>query len=260
MDKDHLEEMTSSSYHEKGGCVVRHKGFDRNDPCSHGGQGYNITESSRKTMYNAPTAYKPEDIKQKRKYLVWVGSKLKPYKPKSHPKTTIITDLWDVGAHQNFLSGMTHPYLHNWHHMIPNGVLNEELYDEEEYGNRFLKLLMAGKYNINHGRNIILLPKEKWIGETIKLPVHCPGKDRSHRQYSNFVRPQLGKIKKKLKDLLENKTIHEVNQENVGNVAEEVHRISDELLELLRSFEPGSSINRRELLEKFAKDKGLLGY
>ncbi|MGW8368231.1 MAG: hypothetical protein ACWGPN_06075, partial [Gammaproteobacteria bacterium] len=45
--------------------------------------------------------------------------------------------------------------------------------------------------------------------------------------YETVLTLELDEIKKELKKLLKDKKIHEVNPDNVGNVAEELHKISD---------------------------------
>lgn len=258
--EEHIEEMISSVYHKKGGCVVRHiKGLILRNPCSHRGQGYNISLEKRYKMYNEPYAYKAQKIKYRKWKEIKVGESLDYEFWRWYNPTVSENRNWDIGHRRNFKRSYT-PYLHNYHHLIPNGVLNSELYDKE-HGSRLLKLLMAGKYNINNGRNIIILPQEEWIGKIIKLPVHCPGGARCHKAYSNYIRPLLNKIKKQLKKKLKDKTLHEAAKENIEKIAENVYKISDGaceksqggLLKLLKSLVPGSDINNRAKLEEAAK-------
>lgn len=263
-DEEHIEEMTSSVFHQKGGCVVRHISYyAEENPCSHRGTGYKISVKKRKDWYNEPDAYKAQDIVKadvrswKPRIFSWKrkGSDKEfifKYKPKAHPTHKLIHGLWDIdpGKKYNFQRSSFVPYMHNYHHLIPNGVLNEGLYDKQ-HGSRLLKLLMAGQYNINHGRNIILLPKEERIGRIIGLPAHCPGGKQSHKRYSTSIKGMLNDIKKRLKRALKDQTLHEAAKGKVGNIAEDLYRMASggettsrgALVRLLRKLGGGGDID-----------------
>lgn len=192
--KEHYKRMKDPEYHKNGGCVCRHVShFDDKDPCSHRGQGYLTSVESRKSLYNS---YDPKAAKDlpTRKLKSWRSKKGKlkhfRYQVKNPLKDPTC---WHIGGIRNFKRNMKVPYLHNYHHIITNGELNDKLNIEtkdDEYENILIHL-MAVQYNINKGVNVVILPKEQKIGRIIQLPTHCPNRARSHPKYSTYVGEQL---------------------------------------------------------------------
>jgi hypothetical protein len=245
--EDHLAELTDPVYHQNGACVVRHASAQQKE-CKYEQNGYDKTLASRSHWYNAPTRYKlglvdwnkirPKMVKSpagyKLKSFVAPGKGEKP-----HPH------LWNIGEFDNFVpggKGFQHPYLHNWHHMIANEMLFKMLYDKT-YGTKLLQVLMVAKYNLNHERNIVLLPKEDRVGVIVKWPVH----PNNHGTYDKYAAAKLSTLKARLKQSLGTPKAHPIKAKNVGNYAEELHAISDELLLLLEQLgreQPGVHINK----------------
>ena len=72
---------------------------------------------------------------------------------------------------------MLWPYWNNAHHLIPKGTLNSLLNDKKEIPDwRARKLirsaLLLAKYNVNHFKNVMLLPMDKEVGIVLRLPRH----------------------------------------------------------------------------------------
>src|ERR1700687_1577601 len=140
---DHLAELTNPEYHKEGACVVRHPSA-QNKECHTQQNGYNVTNNSRSSWYNAPTRYKLGNVDWSEIRPKWrkisgsrVLSFVAPAKDeKPHPH------LWNIGVFDNFIpggKGFHHPYLHNWHHMIANEMLYQRLVDED-YGIKLLQV------------------------------------------------------------------------------------------------------------------------
>jgi hypothetical protein len=242
---DHIGELTDVVYHKDGACVVRHASA-RNAECKYEQNGYEITLGARAAWYNAPVRYKlglVDWAKTRPKWRKVSGNRVLSFvapaaDEKTHPH------LWNIGVFDNFVpgsKGFHHPYLHNWHHMIPNELLFQLLYDDD-YGLKLLQVLMVAKYNINHQRNIVLLPQQDRVGKIIKWPTH----PNNHGAFDQYVSSKLSALKDQLKQALGEPEAHPVNAQNVGNVAEDLHKISDNLLVLLETLgreHPGVHIN-----------------
>lgn len=246
---DHLAELTDPKYHQGGACVVRHASA-QNKECKYEENGYDKTSTARAHWYNAPGRFKLGlvDWNKVRPKMVKVpgpgGYKIKSFvAPPAGEKAD--PHLWNIGVHDNFVpgkKGFHHPYLHNWHHMIGNEELFQRIYDPV-YGVKLLQVLMVAKYNLNHERNIVLLPKQDRVGKIVKWPTH----PNNHGTYDAYASAKLSTLKARLKQALGNPQAHPVNAQNVGNVAESVHLISDRLLLLLEQLgreQPGVHINR----------------
>lgn len=99
------------------------------------------------------------------------------------------------------------PYWNNAHHMIPQATLNGQitkLVDDVKTRNFVRAGLLQARYNVNHYKNMILLPQDKEVGYLLKLPRHLSLDDGStefdpkpkfdHVAYSMKVRMRLTPI------------------------------------------------------------------
>lgn len=244
MKKKHIERLVASQYHDKGGCVVRH-GAAQRDACKYAKNGYRVTSSSRKNFYNAPR-YDAAEILEIQQEMVTRqrDGKTVTYRTPVHPGSGQ-ENVWDVDKYDNFVplyeggDGGHYPYKHNWHHMIANDMLFQELYDPKKHEYKLLQLLMHGKYNLNGERNIVLLPKQAAIGEIIKWPCH----PNNHPEYDRFAKNMLSWLKEKLLRALGNKDICEVDEDRAEAVAEDVNKVSDSLFRILERMPGGVHIN-----------------
>jgi hypothetical protein len=105
---------------------------------------------------------------------------------------------WDVSASmsdKNFSESFSVPYVHNGHHILPNAVLNECIDEATTRDARLRDLvrigLLDGKYNLNHKLNMIILPKERYVSDALKLPRHLHYNQMKHAAYSRKVKARV---------------------------------------------------------------------
>lgn len=115
----------------------------------------------------------------------------------------------------NFSSSSLWPYWHNAHHLIPQGRFNsviDEVAGKEcpnDRGECVLAIkmrLLKAKYNINHQKNMIILPGGQTVAGILGLPRHLTKKPkgksekglvaehRGHQEYDNTIVPKLKKV------------------------------------------------------------------
>lgn len=262
--KEHLSLLTASFLHDWGGCICRHT-FKKGSACDYQKNGFDIT-SSRTSMYNDKKPKIDEKNKKKAMRDIYKEVFLKAEKPRpqlnkwmskfkgamkrlhDNPKA------WNVGEScyrdkgKNFLprrhegAGWWYPYMHNWHHMIPSGATYDYIVGEDgESGVWRLRLLMFTKYNVNCKENIILLPKERFVGRALGLPVHCPYNSPNHRDYSAVCESRLTKIRNTL-----NKAITEEECSIAISKCQEAKNammaLSNTLLTIIKNMYGGQSI------------------
>jgi len=278
--KEHVTQMTKNDLHDKGACILRHpKPPPRYAPCDYQWNGYTISlTAARKGMYNKEIAtdsldrdrnranqdiYAAARDKTKRsgetrdqfqarlrdfvkKYRRGVRTVSRPL-PQS-PKA------WFIGPESlnplNFVPkrykgpGWTTPYYHNWHHILPNGAVYEYIGNGPD-GTRRLFLLMTSGYNINCGENIVLLPKQSFVGRALELPIHCPYGQRSHKKYSKTCKRYLERISEQLQKVLDSGKPHKLNDQRVTVIRDTMIELSGTLLEIIKSMPAGESIDRK---------------
>ena len=130
------------------------------------------------------------------------------YRNFSHPHLEQIRDMvrqvaeFPGGPVQNFSPkakdengkpvGQSVPYVWEAHHILPGSAFYYETASGPCFTYQQLRLLLQTDYNLNHGHNIIMLPKESWA-----VPVHTllqhPG---DHPQYTQRVMERLKEISK----------------------------------------------------------------
>ncbi len=97
---------------------------------------------------------------------------------------------------------------------------------------------MAGKYNINGPRNVVLLPQQRVVGEIIGWPIH----PSDHAEYDDYVEKKLNALKRQLEGALKDAG-HPVDNQATRDIAENVNKISDKLYKILKEMEPGVHID-----------------
>lgn len=266
-DDEHVEKLPKSSYHDDGACVCRHESH-RKAGCHYDRNGFQETVSARAALYSSPTRFDASEADE-------VTQKTRMIGPKDSPSRRAVTSpsyqtaarraggesLWNVGAkadgvHENFKPrsmggvGFHYPYFHEWHHLIANAMLVKHLLlrgKPEPY--LLLEVLMAGKYNLNHARNIVLLPQQKRVGDIVKWPIH----PNNHGKFDEYAQELLRKIKGRLEKALA-ETGHPVRNKTTEDIAESVYKISDRLLTILDAVgkeKGGVHLNRvRKLYEE----------
>jgi hypothetical protein len=207
-DADFLKKHIKTGSTEGGACLNRHEGRQANNSCSHIWQAQVKAETEDKPVYRYP------------KYASLVGKTFQTGARKSWKKQTIFPrgmqltasgpkpGDWDPGAHGNF-TDWRKPYWHNAHHIVPNAVLNGSIEEagSETGDSRVVLLVRSGllgaKYNLNHKKNMIILPMGREVAAGLGLPRHLIGDQpgagqqkefRSHKDYSREVKNRVGKV------------------------------------------------------------------
>lgn len=109
---------------------------------------------------------------------------------------------WDITAGgKNFRVSAKLPYWHEAHHVIPNGALRDTLACLAEgdradlYKQLFRRGLLEEGFNLNHKRNMVLLPMDGSVAKVIGLPRHREdARTFHHNAYNNKVLGELRKI------------------------------------------------------------------
>jgi hypothetical protein len=99
-----------------------------------------------------------------------------PFKKKPRPGQ------WDVTLPRNFTESYARPYWHNSHHIIPDSALQKEFSEADKSDSRASALIAQGllmaAYNLNDKANMIILPIDRAVAESLGLPRHLLGHER----------------------------------------------------------------------------------
>lgn len=146
------------------------------------------------------------------------------------------SDAWHFGG-QNFKKGYL-PYNHDYHHMLPFSGIQILSY-------KVLRIVQSSGYNLNHGCNMIILPKHPAIAAGLQLPNH----PSDHPDYTREVRSIVTKIKNAVKR--KGKKKHKIRPHNVGDFKTQVERWQDTqfwaLVEWGRRSGAGTLVNQMPL-------------
>ena len=268
----HLEDSSG----DQGACLSRHVNpFNKDNSCSHRWQGLRAAKKDKK-LYNWPR-YKKFTIVElgasdddKSRTVVRHGQKFRKKDGglRTLPKLEIPPgkNRWDIGQSnsivrseggsaktitaENFTERCEIPYFHNSHHIIPNGVFNECLREFANFEETLLvyiymrKGLLEAKYNINHKKNMFILPMSRIIAKAIRLPRHISGveglesesdpiESTDHDQYNT-------KIKAKINDVIESYASDIDEQAHTVELGEfskaQLEEISEEIRKTLISW------------------------
>lgn len=96
------------------------------------------------------------------------------------------------------------PFPHQYHHIMPSGVLLGELENEE------LTILQASRYNINEGINLIILPVIEKHAKKLMLPIHSG----SHPKYNDDCKSMVYLLRSDMAALTADKK-HDITEANV---------------------------------------------
>jgi hypothetical protein len=149
---------------------------------------------------------------------------------------------WNV-EDANFKRRCAVPYLHQAHHLIPNGILNGCILDVATQAKSYslYKLIRSGlleaKYNLNHKLNMMILPMKRKHGITLKLPTHLRPSAREHDKYSKLVETKVKQViedfAKALNEGQDDKK-HEAPPNKLSRA--KLERISGQLREMVRTW------------------------
>jgi hypothetical protein len=111
------------------------------------------------------------------------------------------------GPKENFNPTHTQQYPYPWeaHHMLPGSAFYFEADGKPVFTVQMIQLILQSDYNINHGHNIIMLPREAWA-----VPVHSLIQHHGdHRAYTKRVMSDMKTIASKLQKKIDEKQPHE---------------------------------------------------
>ncbi|MBU8899865.1 AHH domain-containing protein [Corallococcus sp. M34] len=143
-----------------------------------------------------------------------------------------------IRAGYNFTQD-TWPYWNNAHHLIPKGTLESEFSKQEAMvSNLMQKALLKTRYNVNHKKNMLMIPQDREVAELLQLPRHIQLKDgdtsrvaascTDHPVYSQMTVEMLSGLQKIISDY------REICQEALLGVEGKEHAIPDAELDKTR--------------------------
>lgn len=189
--------------HDDGACLGRHEAYYKADSCSYRWQAVKRVEDEDRHIYDSHpnpkfrvdgTAYRNPSVSTAGKYqaggaLVGVAG----------PATVAITGKRKGKKYKTvlaiaFRTGFA-PYSNQAHHLLPDAELRGAVYDTTESAPQVRDLvfqdLLREKYNLNHWKNMMILPCARTHGQAIGLPTHPNG--HNHITYSAAVRIKVKK-------------------------------------------------------------------
>ena len=143
---------------------------------------------------------------------------------------------WDVAKAGNFQDKCYTPYWHEAHHVVPNSTLRAAIAavgtgmaDPPGMVLAVRGGLLDEGYNLNHEKNMIILPMDREVGLTIGLPKHRKTQDhRSHSAYSKYVRLELDKIFGKIREASDKHA-----KQNYGDCKKQIEALSEDLYQAI---------------------------
>lgn len=196
MATEHVEELSKDKSHKKGCTVKCEPSYKKAGGHSYRYNGHEELKANHKDVYNLDFTL---DENQKRLPFIYQefrnvnkGGKDNPsnWKFTKNPTTAKNKKAWWIETDSNFKKNYL-PYGHDSHHILPM----ESLHSAFEDDTKKLKLLQMAGYNLNHGINIIILPKMSEYGVAMKLPSH----PYDHEDYRKKVKTEIQKFAKKVK-------------------------------------------------------------
>lgn len=150
----------------------------------------------------------------------------------------------------------TWPYWNNAHHLIPKGTLKALIVNEgSEVGGLIEMGLLKAKYNINHKRNMLLMPQDKEVGAILDMPRHIQLKEcdanvkascTNHPVYNEMVATMedglddiISEFKQTVLDAIEEKC----TEPDIKLSRDKLEELSDSLLEIILKGDGGKSLD-----------------
>ncbi|MBU8895371.1 AHH domain-containing protein [Corallococcus sp. M34] len=135
-----------------------------------------------------------------------------PRKEHKNTDPRLTTNAWHfVGS--NYKVGHL-PFGHEYHHIMPEEAISEALTEKEA------EVLQAAEYNINTGKNLIILPITQDVAFALMLPKHKGW----HRAYNQSCINVLNSCKQSLS---ESEDGHEITAANVAGVRTQIETWED---------------------------------
>lgn len=212
---------------------------DSRSSCSHRWQAYE--QMASEADYYAWPKYKPLADRASETINVWAPG-IAWYARRSLPKP--VANEWDYGNSckrrvwfivknvKNFYERSSAPYNHQAHHVIPNGEFSDTI--TEKFKNvspraviSVRKGLLKAGYNLNYKINVIMLPMDKLVADTIGLPRHQSSwTARSHRAWSELVKSRLEQIFNPVKEQIKahEKRDYDVARSDLESLSESLRK------------------------------------
>jgi hypothetical protein len=97
------------------------------------------------------------------------------------------------------------PWNNNAHHLLPDAELRDSIFgvagDSPDAQDLIIKGLLDNEYNINHWRNMMILPQDQDVGCDLSLPIHPWGD--SHPSYSAALKAKVDAVLKVYKPIVQ---------------------------------------------------------
>lgn len=130
--------------------------------------------------------------------------------------------------------GAGYPYSHQYHHLIANAAFSKHVIAQENRHKR-IRTLLATKWNINKGENIVCLPTELWTSAIVELPAHCPWWTRDHPEYSDALTKRLTRIGSQVTQAMGK---GKKCKEKLGEISAQLDELSKDLLQEIADLAP----------------------
>ncbi|WP_086930710.1 AHH domain-containing protein [Agarilytica rhodophyticola] len=152
----------------------------------------------------------------------------------------------------------TWPYWNQAHHLITKSTFKNAITSEPADVAQFIeKGLLEAKYNINHKRNMLMMPMDKEVGEILDMPRHIQlmegdapelkAECQNHPVYNKMVDEiddGLEDIIVNYRDIIENATEEECKAPDFKLDKTRLEDLSDMLLEMILKSEGGRSLDK----------------
>jgi len=153
----------------------------------------------------------------------------------------------------------TWPYWNNAHHLIPKGTLKDVIVSNKPavISNMIQQGLLDAKYNVNHKKNMLMIPQDREVADLLDMPRHIQLKEGddpnisaqvfNHPEYNDMVEVGLKKIirayTKTADNAYKNKTGHAIP--NITLSKARLVKLSGSLLTLVLSWGSGVSLDSK---------------
>ena len=171
---------------------------------------------------------------------------------------------------KNFSSD-TWPYWNNAHHLIPKGTLKLAIMKESsDVSTLIQRALMSAQYNINHKKNMLLMPQDREVAEILNLPRHIQLKDddepdldamcTNHPVYNEMVVVMRNGLESIIAGYVEicNQAIEEAQPHEIPDPEldkTKLEKLSEKLLKIILGWSGGSSLDALAKRENNKKRK-----
>jgi hypothetical protein len=222
----HIIEYEKQESHPAG-CVTKHvEPYLEGDPCSYRYNGYQEISSVswKKEVYEVDFT-EPANAKRLPYFYFeykigtnpkWADKqKTEAFEPNWRWSKNPVESktAWTFSEDDNYKTAYV-PYVHNFHHIMPDIALRKALAPDE------LLLLQQAKYNINGKKNLIILPSLEAYAYALKLPSHYS----NHIPYNDRITEELDSFRSKVEknSEVDKNGKHKLSDENKEDYAKAI--------------------------------------